>query len=53
MTAKEELKQLILSLNTEDLEKAVFIFQGHFLEKREARPLRSPKAPLPNQLKPA
>ena len=42
MTAKEELKQLILSLSPEELEKACAIFQDHFSKKQEVQPLHSP-----------
>ena len=48
MTAKEELKQLILSLNAEELEKALAIFQDHFLMKQEAQPPHSQKVPQLN-----
>lgn len=41
MTAKEELKQLILSLTPEELEKAFVIVQDHFSAKQEAQPLHS------------
>ena len=53
MTAKEELKELILSLTPEELEKACSIFQAHFSEKREAQQLHSPKARQLNHVKPA
>lgn len=51
MTAKEELKQLILSLTPEEIDKACAIFQDHFLKKREAQQLHSQKDPLLNQSK--
>ena len=51
MTVKEELKELILSLNAEELEKALTIFQDHFSKKREESPLHSPKVHQLNQSK--
>lgn len=43
MTAKEELKQLLLSLTPEQLEHAVKIFQVCFSTPQGTQPPRSPK----------
>ena len=49
MTAKEELKELVLSLTTEELEKAFVIFQDYFATKQEALLLQFPTALPPIQ----
>lgn len=43
MTAKDELKQLIMSLAPEEIEIAVRVFQGYFLERQQVPQPQSQK----------
>lgn len=44
MTAKEELKQIILSLTPEEIEIAVKVFQDYFLERQQVQRPQNQKA---------